>query len=120
MTTTGMTTALHSTRESAQRNNRKETTMKRRIILFALILTATLCVGQARAQLAVPFGHYLLPTKPTSADNLTLSMSRVCGGYKANAYSVNMSQNNITVTRGEVGPFIGPGGGCTSPPNPRV
>ena len=47
----------------------------------------------------------LLPSNPTSADSLKLSISsRTCGGnvrYTGDAYRVSMSQNKITVTLGE-------------------
>ena len=80
--------------------------MKKRIRFFAIVLTTICCVGTLRAQyIDGPFGALLLPINPTSADNLTLSLFRSCGGllpYRANAYRVSMSQNNITVTRGEI------------------
>ena len=47
----------------------------------------------------------LLPASPTSADNLKLIIGRPCSSflpYKADAYRLSMSQNNITVMRGEI------------------
>ena len=90
--------------------------MKIRIHLFTLALTVILSAGQARAQPS-PFGSAaLLPTNPTSADNLKLSFPRTCSNlilYRANAYQVSMSQNNITVMRGEIVNTLTPG---TCPP----
>lgn len=78
--------------------------MKHRIILIALVFTASLCATQARAQLLVPVGHYLVPSNPTSADSVTVSMGLHCSlaAFKANAYRVSMTQNNITVSLGEL------------------
>ena len=78
--------------------------MKNRLSLFAIVLFTILCGGAVYAQV-LPFNALMLPTDPTSADNLKLIIGRPCSGflpYKANAYQVGMSQNNITVTRGEV------------------
>ena len=83
--------------------------MKKRMMFYACTLTATFFAGQVLAQLQIPGttgnSNYLLPANPTSADNLKLSMGRSCSDfyrYKGNAYQVSMSQNSITVTRGEV------------------
>jgi hypothetical protein len=86
-------------------------------IVFALFSLAL--AGNANAQISIPIGHYLLPSNPTSADNLKLSMNRPCSTllpYKANSYQVTMSQNNITVTRGEIVGGIVP---SSCPPSPR-
>ena len=69
------------------------------------MLFVSVWAAQARAQMAVGVGAVIVPGKPTSADNLTLSMNRSCSDllpYKANAYTVSMVQNNITVFRGEI------------------
>lgn len=79
--------------------------MKKRIFLFATTLSLLLSVGQACAQLDPQGNFFLLPANPTSADTLTLTASRRCSNlllYQANAYRVSMSQNNITVMRGEI------------------
>ena len=79
--------------------------MKNRIFLFATALSLLLSAGQACAQLDLRGNFVLSPANPTSADTLTLIAIRSCSNiltYKANAYRVSMSQNNITVTRGEI------------------
>ena len=91
--------------------------MKNRLSFFAILLFAIVCGGVVYAQV-LPFNSLMLPSDPTSADNLKLSIGRPCSGflpYKANAYQVRMSQNNITVTRGEVVNNLVP----TCPPSPR-
>ena len=90
--------------------------MKKRIFLFATVLSLTIFVGQACAQFDPRGDFVLLPASPTSADNLTLTASRNCSNlllYRANAYQVSMSQNNITVMRGEIVNTIRP---ATCPP----
>ena len=94
--------------------------MNKHISLFAIALFAILSAGTVRAQLPPSGTTVLLPANPTSADNIKLSMlDRSCGGafrYKANPYTVAMSQNNITVVLGEtvnVGPYpLCPPGGA--------
>jgi hypothetical protein len=70
--------------------------MKNRFSLFALVLFAVVQLNVAQAQTAPNpafRGSFLLPAKPTSADNIVLSLSpRTCArGYAANRYSVNMA-----------------------------
>ena len=94
--------------------------MKKSIKIFAVALFTIFCAGAVRAQLPPFATAALLPPNPTSADNIKLSMlDRSCGGafrYKANPYTVAMSQNNITVVLGEtvnVGPYpLCPPGGA--------
>ena len=79
--------------------------MNLRLALVALALAMSGYAAQSFAQLPVPFGNFIVPTSPTSADNLTLSLGRSCSDtmpYIGNAYTVSMSQNNITVLRGDV------------------
>lgn len=74
---------------------------------MAVILSS----GQTQAQPSPFEPGVLTPANPTSADNLKLSIPRTCSNlrlYKANAYRVNMSQNNITVLRGETEAVIVP------------
>ncbi len=76
-----------------------------RLVLSSLILATSVYAAQTFAQLSVPISHFLVPTAPTSADNLTLSLNRPCSDtmpYIGNAYTVSMSQNNITVRRGDI------------------
>lgn len=84
----------------------------KRIIVVVFILAIGPFVGNVKAQSELAGDAYLMPAKPTSADNLKLSLVRACSDivpYKANAYQVGMAQNNITVTRGELqaGGFAG-------------
>ncbi len=80
--------------------------MKKYMSLFTVGLLCAFCAGAAKAQqLPGSVSAFLLPTNPSSADSLKLSISdRTCGGgipYRANPYHVVMAQNNITVTLGE-------------------
>lgn len=85
--------------------------MRNRYGLFGLALLAVVSLDVAQAQTA-PNPAFadgiLLPAKPTSADNIILSIGgRTCSrGYAENRYSVSMAQNNITVKLGEQGPPI--------------
>ena len=91
----------HELRNARGNSIGKETTMKNRTSLFVVALFVILCAGAARAD--------LFPANPTSADNLKLSLERVCSRnlpYKANSYVVTMSQNNITVKEGDIVPGI--------------
>ena len=79
--------------------------MKKQIVIPLFMLSVNLFAGNTNAQTFLPNAHYLFPAKATSADNLKLSLNRPCSDflvYKDNAYQVKMSQNNITVTRGEI------------------
>ena len=80
--------------------------MKKSINLFAVALFTICCAGTACATMLPGFVNAdLLPTNPTSADSLKLSISsRTCGGnvpYTGDPYRVSMSQNKITVMLGE-------------------
>jgi hypothetical protein len=74
----------------------------RSLILSMFALT---CSGTALSQLQLPGSPptILLPSNPTSADSLKLMTYRCegSGEFKANAYRVAMSANNVTVTLGE-------------------
>ena len=74
---------------------------------FFAFATATVLPGSA--------GAVLLPSSPTSADNLRVSLPQTChdSGFKGNPYSVNMAQNNISVSLGERVGGISP---ATCPP----
>jgi hypothetical protein len=76
--------------------------VKKLTYLFAIALASHVMAGVVRAQ-DIP--ALVFPNKPTSADNLKLSIvDRTCGGtlpYAANPYQVTMSQNNITVNLNE-------------------
>jgi hypothetical protein len=90
--------------------------MKKMTHLFAIALASHVMVGVVRAQDIVTL---VFPSKPTSADNLKLSVvDRTCAGalrYTANPYRVTMSQNNITVNLNErVNGIVG-----VCPPGPR-
>lgn len=78
--------------------------MKKHIRTLLLTVFSLFCVSAVQAQFGSPY-IYLVPDKPTSADNLKLSMTdRTCGGgasYVAQPYFVSMTQNNITVRLGE-------------------
>ena len=72
-------------------------------LAFALFCALASKAGQAQV---FPFpADSLLPSNPTSADSLKLSLlDRTCGSaykYRANSYNVTMVQNNITVSLGE-------------------
>jgi hypothetical protein len=77
--------------------------MKNRAGLFSVTLFTILFGGALWAQPSL--NGILFPPNPTSADNLKLIMYRACSGflpYKENAYRIRMTQNNITVARGEI------------------
>jgi hypothetical protein len=98
--------------------------MRNRFSLFVLALFAVINLNVARAQTAPNpafRGSFLLPAKPTSADNIVLSLSpRTCArGYAANRYSVSMALNHITVKLGEQGPPI-PIGVCPGEPRDEI
>ena len=77
--------------------------MKKCTSQFCVGLVLVLSLRTAFAQLSS--GYILLPTNPTSAESIKLSMKDgSCGGnvpYVGNAYRVSMSQNSITVAIGE-------------------
>lgn len=80
--------------------------------LLTIVTFALLFVGAAHAQFLPGRGQaLLLPANPTSADALKLSMIIPCRSllpYIGNPYRVSMSQNNITVMKGEVTPSLLP------------
>jgi hypothetical protein len=96
----------------------KDKIMIRRTRLFGIALFASFFAATVFAQMLIPIGHYLLPTNPTPADNLKLSLAdQTCGGilrYTGNPYRVSMLQNNITVTLGER--LLQPVPTCPPPP----
>ena len=86
--------------------------------LISLVVTTLLSISITNSVVAqtLPAGAVFVPAIPSSADNLKLSLPIVCGSvYKGNAYVLFMTQNKITVVRGERVPVIQ--GGC--PPGPR-
>ena len=93
--------------------------MKKRANIFVVVLLAMLGAGAACAQqLPGSVSATLFPSTPTSADNLKLIIGRPCSSflpYKADAYRLSMSQNNITVIRGEIVGGIVPGACPVSP-----
>ncbi len=98
--------------------------MRNRYSLFGLALFAFVNLNVAQAQTAPNpafAGSILLPAKPTSADNIVLSLSpRTCArGYAENRYSVSMALNHITVKLGEQGPPI-PIGVCPGEPRDEI
>ncbi len=74
------------------------------------------CASTSHAQSALD-SSYLVPTSPTSADVVRLSLPNVtCGNlYIGNPYRVAMTQNSIVVTLGSAS-FVGP---ATCPTSPR-
>ena len=79
--------------------------LKKRANIFSVVLLAMLGAGTTCATVLPGFvDAVLLPTDPTSADNLKISMaSRTCGSflpYAENSYRVSMSQGHITVALG--------------------
>jgi hypothetical protein len=92
--------------------------MDKRTCLFSCVLVSILSSTSVFAQ---GFGYGLLPSAPTSADNIKLisSLDFTCGGilfFTGNQYRVSMSQNNITVTLGERNNGVLP----TCPPPPAT